>query len=340
MERWKNDFPIQIEGNREQQPKQQEIHKEEDKKVPKGVNEKESENIKKKRGKDQESPPTTFTTISTTTTSTTTTSKEKKRNQVPKACSNCRRDHAKCGTERPCARCVLNKMEDTCIDLPRRKKNLISETSIHHEGIESTTPGSYNIIGGGSNVNIGKVEEKSLTKEDVEMELLEKRIQQVYLHNRELENRINFLDLQTIKETQNLQFMSGQLGHSFQHDLQSPSDWSQESETAISVWKKENDPRYGMNGVLMECNENFLNLVGYSLEILQNHFTLDRLNEKLDFIRSNLVNRIEIRTSNGWVKVVVACNPITNQFSEVKYFLLHFIREEEFIPSQSSINIT
>jgi len=49
--------------------------------------------------------------------------KEKKRRvQVSKACSNCRKIHAACDKERPCHRCKNNKMEDTCIDVPRKKR--------------------------------------------------------------------------------------------------------------------------------------------------------------------------------------------------------------------------
>jgi hypothetical protein len=45
-----------------------------------------------------------------------------KRQQVPKACSNCRKMHSGCDVERPCKRCVQNGLESSCLDLPRKKR--------------------------------------------------------------------------------------------------------------------------------------------------------------------------------------------------------------------------
>eukprot|EP01117_Protostelium_nocturnum_P012453 TRINITY_DN4595_c0_g1_i1.p1 TRINITY_DN4595_c0_g1~~TRINITY_DN4595_c0_g1_i1.p1 ORF type:complete len:328 (-),score=82.44 TRINITY_DN4595_c0_g1_i1:227-1210(-) len=46
--------------------------------------------------------------------------KDNKRAQVPRACSNCRRTHAGCGTERPCKRCIQHNLD--CNDSPRKRR--------------------------------------------------------------------------------------------------------------------------------------------------------------------------------------------------------------------------
>lgn len=45
-----------------------------------------------------------------------------KRLQVPKACTNCRKMHTACGTERPCKRCIQHNLTDSCIDIARKKR--------------------------------------------------------------------------------------------------------------------------------------------------------------------------------------------------------------------------
>jgi len=47
-----------------------------------------------------------------------------KRSQVPKACTNCRKNHAGCDLKRPCKRCSQNGIEDSCSDVPRKKRVL------------------------------------------------------------------------------------------------------------------------------------------------------------------------------------------------------------------------
>lgn len=47
---------------------------------------------------------------------------QRKRGHVSKACTNCRKMHAGCDKERPCARCVFNGWEATCVDTPRKKR--------------------------------------------------------------------------------------------------------------------------------------------------------------------------------------------------------------------------
>lgn len=46
----------------------------------------------------------------------------KRRNQVSRACSNCRKTHAACDTERPCKRCIQHGLQNFCIDVPRKKR--------------------------------------------------------------------------------------------------------------------------------------------------------------------------------------------------------------------------
>jgi len=43
-----------------------------------------------------------------------------KRQQIPQACDQCKKLHAKCCNERPCKRCQLNGTADSCSDTPRR----------------------------------------------------------------------------------------------------------------------------------------------------------------------------------------------------------------------------
>jgi len=45
------------------------------------------------------------------------------RKQVPKACLNCRKMHTGCDTQRPCKRCTQYGMQDSCIDLDRRRRS-------------------------------------------------------------------------------------------------------------------------------------------------------------------------------------------------------------------------
>jgi hypothetical protein len=49
---------------------------------------------------------------------------EKKRNQVKSACTNCRKVCKKCAIQRPCPRCVLKGLEDSCVDIPRKNKKI------------------------------------------------------------------------------------------------------------------------------------------------------------------------------------------------------------------------
>mmetsp|Transcript_18456 Transcript_18456/g.20525 ORF Transcript_18456/g.20525 Transcript_18456/m.20525 type:complete len:203 (-) Transcript_18456:177-785(-) len=47
---------------------------------------------------------------------------QRKRQQVKKACTNCRVAHAACAENRPCPRCVLQGLEHTCIDKANTKR--------------------------------------------------------------------------------------------------------------------------------------------------------------------------------------------------------------------------
>eukprot|EP01088_Endostelium_zonatum_P014695 TRINITY_DN331_c0_g1_i1.p1 TRINITY_DN331_c0_g1~~TRINITY_DN331_c0_g1_i1.p1 ORF type:complete len:449 (-),score=107.38 TRINITY_DN331_c0_g1_i1:244-1590(-) len=46
-----------------------------------------------------------------------------KRKQVKRACSNCRKAHAGCDENRPCRRCVGGGKENSCKDVPRKKRS-------------------------------------------------------------------------------------------------------------------------------------------------------------------------------------------------------------------------
>ena len=50
-----------------------------------------------------------------------------KRQQVSKACLTCKRAKAKCGTDRPCPRCVRIGAKDICIDFDDRPSTLAAQ---------------------------------------------------------------------------------------------------------------------------------------------------------------------------------------------------------------------
>jgi PAS domain-containing protein len=61
-------------------------------------------------------------------------SADRKRPQVRKACEPCRRAHACCDDNRPCRRCVTNKIEEKCFDAERKKRGRKKKSEI--EAIE------------------------------------------------------------------------------------------------------------------------------------------------------------------------------------------------------------
>lgn len=67
-----------------------------------------------------------------------------KRVQVSKACTNCRKAHSGCDNDRPCRRCVQHGLENSCIDVPRKKRTpkqakevTITEISSHSSNSSS-----------------------------------------------------------------------------------------------------------------------------------------------------------------------------------------------------------
>jgi len=48
--------------------------------------------------------------------------KMKKNNMAVRACTHCKRLHAKCSNERPCTRCTHNGLAATCADSPRKPR--------------------------------------------------------------------------------------------------------------------------------------------------------------------------------------------------------------------------
>jgi hypothetical protein len=59
-----------------------------------------------------------------------------KRLQVPRACTNCRKMHAGCDTQRPCKRCKQNGLESSCSDIPRKKRFVKRKTYLSHVNTE------------------------------------------------------------------------------------------------------------------------------------------------------------------------------------------------------------
>lgn len=47
-----------------------------------------------------------------------------KRKQVKNSCINCKKIHKKCDDNRPCQRCIDNKLINTCKDSERKKRDI------------------------------------------------------------------------------------------------------------------------------------------------------------------------------------------------------------------------
>jgi len=52
---------------------------------------------------------------------------KKRKGQVSKACTNCKKLHAACDPIRPCKRCSLNGWQDSCLDVPRKKRTVLKK---------------------------------------------------------------------------------------------------------------------------------------------------------------------------------------------------------------------
>merc|ERR1711915_194834 len=46
----------------------------------------------------------------------------KRRKQVKSACSNCRKSKTACCDQRPCRRCISLGLADSCVDVPRKRR--------------------------------------------------------------------------------------------------------------------------------------------------------------------------------------------------------------------------
>jgi hypothetical protein len=94
---------------------------------------------------------------------------------------------------------------------------------------------------------------------------------------------------------------------------------------AISVWK---NIGYSSN-ILVECNNKFVELLGFPMEHLRNNFSCAKLIKRdSDYSRNNgreWPKRTQIVTAEGFKDVFMTINPVSDQNSVVKYYVLHIL---------------
>jgi hypothetical protein len=102
---------------------------------------------------------------------------------------------------------------------------------------------------------------------------------------------------------------------------------------AISVWKattpdEEGSPR----NVLVECNQKFVDMLGYGVDTLKNNFTCNRLVRKQDICPENRdkngrewPKRTQIITAFGFRDVYITISPVHDQSNVVKYYIVHIL---------------
>jgi len=116
-----------------------------------------------------------------------------------------------------------------------------------------------------------------------------------------------------------------------------------QSELAISVWKAnpfESIPTTGVGGnVLIECNHKFIEMMGYSIDILRNHFTCGKLICKVEVDDGKDWNhwprRAQITTAHGVKEALITITPIKDPHHAPKYFVVQLL---EVLPSSNSSN--
>lgn len=144
--------------------------------------------------------------------------------------------------------------------------------------------------------------------------------------NKSLENKLlgvshELSDLRTKKPPRSESLLTG--WHTFQP----------QQELAISVWKATSPEEGGCpRNVLIECNEKFVEMLGYPLDTLKNNFTCSRLVRKQDICPENREKngrewpkRTQIITAFGLRDVFITISPVHDQTSVVKYYIVHIL---------------
>lgn len=106
--------------------------------------------------------------------------------------------------------------------------------------------------------------------------------------------------------------------------------FSPQLDLAISVWKALPD-RHGSN-ILIECNNKFIEMIGYPIETLRNNFLCCQLIRKSDLCNKNPSSnqrewpkRTQIITAFGLKDVFITISPVTDQHSRPKYYITHIL---------------
>lgn len=292
-----------------------------------------------------------------------------KRIQVPKACSNCRKNHAGCDTERPCRRCVQNGLADSCIDVPRKKRVSKRKESNQEDDlvISDIKPEEWEKTfldlfgtGGSSDDSQSSLEsplETDLKNVDPSLLLaqleedpnptpnasqinsfdltnLVNQMTELKASNKNLENTL----LSVTKELADLKSRTALIKQI--PDALSLKGWhhfqKENDGIAISVWKKTSSNSCSGN-LLVECNDEFINLLGYPIETLKNNFTCNQLivgcvkkNAKETGDQRDFPRRTQILTYRGVIEVFMSILPVYDQYNEVKFYILHMMPIPEF----------
>jgi len=308
-----------------------------------------------------------------------------KRNQVPKACSNCRKMHAACDMERPCRRCINAGVSDSCFDIPRKKRASKKRKSEEETIAQNTnqnweenfqdffqsqqTPISPNMSSNGTNnfipnspsqaielynplnfqndtsllpdlsqENFSPSSSSSLTPPPLtpnsaiysDMNFLIQQIADLKNSNQTLENKLSGLSqelLEIRKETK----LVGQISTNVMSGWHS---FAPQSELAVSIWKPMGNTICSGN-ILLECNNKFVDLVGYPTEVLRENFFCSNLIRREDLCEDNKAvscrnwpKRTKIITANGMKEVFITISPIhegANKSEPPKYFLMYIL---------------
>lgn len=353
-----------------------------------------------------------------------------KRTQVPRACTNCRKMHAACGMERPCKRCSQNGLEESCQDVPRKKRSSKKKSkqqdsddeddfedeiqpqtqhqipqSIQQPNtpfIQTPIPSQSKmweetyaeLFGVAKENNFSSLlnstyasgprkerpqmgfqpdplilteldEEKkshgptyysapqpSMSATQVEafipknqtwapkqvqqvpqempipkstanspnVSLLLQQIQELREMNTQLEKKLNFVS----NELTDLKLKSP-MRHGW-------ITLTPQSELAISVWKSVTSSSQGTQNVLVECNERFVDILGYPVEVLRNNFPCSKMIRRKDLLPSDpdggrleWPKKTQIVTAKGMRDVFIIIYPVLDADSVIQYFVVHLM---------------
>lgn len=86
------------------------------------------------------------------------------------------------------------------------------------------------------------------------------------------------------------------------------------------------------DNTLIECNNKFVEMLGYPLDVLRNNFTCSKLVRKKDLCPENRdtptrdwPKRTQIVTAYGLRDVFITISPVNDQFSNPKYYITHIL---------------